>query len=249
MPDAQWVILRRVYETSPNIFRRETTMKLRPFLTAALIALTAAPLVSSAQTAPGAAATQADMNALPPALRAALLSGNAAAIEQAINVLSAGNAARAGTLAGLVSRAASFIAATNPVAAAAGARASVAVANRPAVIAANPAASAQTAQQAMQIASSPAVIAAAPALAAQITASSNLIASNPTVVAAAPTLAAAVQATVQQVASNPVIVAAAPQLAQQIASQTLPQTEAAPIPFQQPPPPPSAPACGNSCAS
>jgi hypothetical protein len=72
----------------PNIFRRETTMKLRPFLTAALIAFTAVPLVSSAQQkAPVRQGTQADLNALPPALRAALLTGNATAIEQAIKRL------------------------------------------------------------------------------------------------------------------------------------------------------------------
>jgi hypothetical protein len=124
-------------------------MKIKTLIAASLIALGSVPYLSQAQQA---AATQADLQALPPALRAALLSGNPAQIEQAITTLSGGNPAQAATLAGLVARAASFVAQTNPRAAAAGAQASAAVANRPAVIAANPAAAAQIAISATRIA-------------------------------------------------------------------------------------------------
>ena len=102
-------------------------MKLRPFITAALIAVTAVPLVSSAQQAAG---TQADLNALPPALRAALLSGNAAQIEAAINTLSGGNAQQQAVFAAQVATAAQALVVTNPAAAAAGARRSRASAIR-----------------------------------------------------------------------------------------------------------------------
>ncbi|MBI5110164.1 MAG: hypothetical protein HZA62_15625 [Rhodocyclales bacterium] len=202
-------------------------MNIRSLITAGLIALTAVPLISSAQQA---AATQADVTALPPALRAALLSGNAAAIEAAITTLSGGDAQRAGQLAGLVARAASFVAQTNPAAAAAGAQAAVAVANRPAVIAANPAASAQTAQQAMQVASLPAVMAAAPAAVATVTQSAMQVIAAPSVQAAAPTLAAQVAASATIVSQNPAVQAASPGLAAQVGNQVA----ALPVAIQQP---------------
>lgn len=239
-------------------------MKLRPFITAALIAITAVPLVSSAQQA-AAAATVADLNALPPTLRAALLSGNAAAIEAAINTLSAGNPAQAGTLAGLVARAASFVAQNNPAAAAAGAQAAVAVANTPAVLAANPTASALTAQQATRIASLRAVIAIAPQQAASIALLANLIVSAPAVQRDAPTIAAAVQNSILRLSDNPSIKRASPQLVQVADAIVIQSTtgiitvqpnELPPLPsFEAPPfsrdptitvPPPS---CGISCAS
>jgi hypothetical protein len=197
-------------------------MKLRPFITAALIAFTAVPLVSSAQqNTPVRQGTQADLNALPPALRAALLSGNAAAIEQAINTLAAGNATQAGTLAGQVARAASFVAQTNPAAAAAGARAAVAVANTPAVIQANPSAAAAAAAQATQVAALPSVIAAAPAVAAQIAQQATQVAQAPAVIQAAPAVSGQIAASATRVVANRAVIDAAPAIAEAVATSAL----------------------------
>ena len=72
-----------------------------------------------------AQAQQSGIVSLPPALRAAVMSGNAQAVSQAINTLSGGNPQRAADLANLVVTAAEQMLSVNPQAAMAAAGAAV----------------------------------------------------------------------------------------------------------------------------
>jgi hypothetical protein len=110
-------------------------MKLSTLITAAALAVAAIPAAVQAQQptqSPG-------MSALPPALRAAVQSGNAQVIQQAITALAAGNPTQAASLAASVARAAEALLATNPAAAAAAASAALNVVKSSAVQSANPA--------------------------------------------------------------------------------------------------------------
>jgi len=217
-------------------------MKIKTIITASLIALSPVPFAVQAQTPPGA--TQP----LPPALQAALLSGNVAAIEQAINVLSGGNPQRQAQLAQQVANAAERLVATNPGVAAAGALAAARVANQPAVIAASPVVAARIAQQSSQVASSPAVMAAAPTVAAQTVQSAALLVSNPQVREAAPTIVAAIQININTVVSNPTVMAASPTIVAAIQQQL--QAVLIVVPnVPNVPTPPLPPPCGTSCAA
>lgn len=175
---------------------------IKSLIVASLIGLASVPLAAQAQQAGN------QQPALPPALQAAIASGNPAAIQQAINTLSGGNASRAGALAVQVMAAAERLIASNPAGAAAAANAAVNV------IKSNPTASMQQTSAVLSAANrimiNPAVIRAAPAVVAQIASNAVSIASNPTVLAALPTLAAAVATAADTVASNPAVIAAAP---------------------------------------
>lgn len=204
-------------------------MKIKSLIAAGLIGLTAGPLVAQAQQS-----VNQQQQVLPPALQAAINSGNAAAIAQVIATLSGGNPERAAQLAGQTMAAAERLLATNPAAA-------VAIANAAMnVISANPTASMAQTSSAMSIAArimvSPAVMQLAPQAAAQLATSTMAVAQNPVVQASLPTVSAAVTASVSTVSTNPSVVAAVPQVAQQLATavQTVQQQQQQQVVQQQP---------------
>ena len=180
--------------------------KLQGLITASLLAFSVVSF-STAQ-AQQAVGVSSQVSALPPALRAAVLAGNSAAIQQAISTLSGGNPSQAAALAAQVMTAAESLIASNPAGAAAAANAAVNV------IRSNPTASMQQTSSVLTAANrimvNPAVINAAPAVVATIAANSVSIASNPAVVAALPTVAAAVSSAASTVSSNQAVMAAAP---------------------------------------
>lgn len=101
---------------------------------------TSAALVAGAFTSTAVAQTQPPaVTALAPALRAAVLSGNATAIQAAINTLSGGDNAKKAQLAKQVAAAAEVLVATNPTAATAAAQVALTISQTPAVKAAAPA--------------------------------------------------------------------------------------------------------------
>jgi dihydroxyacetone kinase-like predicted kinase len=179
---------------------------------------------------------------VPPALRAAILSGNSNAIIAAINTLSAGNPTLAANLAAQTASFAESMIATNPQAAVSAAQAAVnivsngsvqnsapAAANNVAAIAArivvNPAAilvapqqAAAVAVQAVQVATVPVVYQANPAASVQVATNSYTTVNNPAVMAASPTAAQQVTSTINQASSNPNLSGSNPSNASQMNS-------------------------------
>jgi hypothetical protein len=163
---------------------------------------------------------------LPPALQAAVLSGNPAIITQAINVLSGGDAARLLALANQVVQTAERLLATNPQAAVAAAGAAVGVTKSNAVQTASPQQTmnvidiasrifvAPTAQQASpqiaaagaldvgQVSASPAVYSSNPAAAVQVMANAYAVVQSPTIRSAVPAASAALTQTLNTAAVN-----------------------------------------------
>ncbi len=186
----------------------------RPLVTGAALVLAALALPAPvlAQQGGQSAAAQG-LEQMPPALRAAVLSGNAQAIQQALATLSAGNPGRLATLAGQVIAAAERMLATNPAAAVQIAGAAVNSFQSAAIQQAAP----QQAMQVMTIAArifiSPAAQAAAPILVAQYAQTVVQIASTPAVYQASPQGAMAVMANAYQAVSSPAVAAAVPSAA------------------------------------
>ena len=155
------------------------------------------------------------VNALPPALHAAVMSGNANQIRMAINTLSAGNAEQAASLASRVITAAESMLSVNPVAAVAAAQAAVGVFSQPAVAQTNPASALQTAATAARIMMSPAVQQTSPAAAGALSVAVLSLVANPAVYGANPQAAVLVARDAYQVATSPAVTAANPNVAQQ----------------------------------
>jgi hypothetical protein len=95
-------------------------MKIKSLIAASLIALSSVPYVAQAQQG-----TRGGINALPPALRAAVISGNGNSVAQAIRALAGNNGQQSANLAALVVAAAEGLLAINPQAAIAAATAAV----------------------------------------------------------------------------------------------------------------------------
>lgn len=150
-------------------------MKISSLMTAALIALVAVP-----DTAPAQQSTQNQgMAALPPALRAAILSGNTQGIIQAINVLSGGDPLRAANLAAQAIRAGEGLLESNPNAAGAVASAAMSIIRNPQVQNAAPTQTQIVLLTAARISVHPAFQRANPSAAAGITAEiRSVVASN-----------------------------------------------------------------------
>lgn len=165
------------------------------------------------------ASTQA---ALPPALQAAVNSGNAQAIQQAIQVLSGGNPQRAAVLAQQVVTRAEQILATNPQAAVNAAAAALqVVANLPVQTTA-PSETLQTTVIAARIFVNPTAQRIAPETVANGAASAARIVSNPTVYQTSPQAAIQVMANAYGTVSSPGITATNPN-AQATVAQVLSQ--------------------------
>lgn len=165
------------------------------------------------------ASTQA---ALPPALQAAVNSGNAQQIQQAIQVLSGGNPQRAAVLAQQVVTRAEQILATNPQAAVNAAAAALqVVANLPVQTTA-PSETLQTTVIAARIFVNPAAQRVAPETVANGAASAARIVSNPTVYQTSPQAAIQVMANAYGTVSSPGITATNPN-AQATVAQVLSQ--------------------------
>ncbi|WP_428249607.1 hypothetical protein [Ferrovibrio sp.] len=153
---------------------------------------------------------QQALTALPPALRAAVLSGNSSAITAAINTLSGGNPAQQANFANLVVTAAEVILATNPQAAVAAASAAVSAVNAIPVQTSSPQQALSTVTIASRIFLRPEVIATAPQIAASGSVMATQVASSPSVYAANPTAAISVMSNAYQVVTNQTVAAAAP---------------------------------------
>jgi len=169
--------------------------------------------------------------ALPPALQAAVLSGNADAIERVINTLAAGNPTQIANLANQVAGAGAVLLRTNPQAsiaiAAAAAAAAVNAVKQPAVIAAAPTSVLTVVTTAARIMSNPAVIRTAPAQAGNLATTVASLATNPAIFQASPTTALAVLGTAYQTATNRTVQASAPAAATSV-TQTLTQASTNP---------------------
>ncbi|OKH86990.1 hypothetical protein [Thalassospira sp. TSL5-1] len=157
-------------------------------------------------------------NQLPPALRAALLSGNAGAIQQAIQVLSAGNPARQAELAQQVVAAAEQLVQSNPKAALAAAQVAVNVVSNGSVQTSAPASANNVAAIAARIIVNPNVIQAAPAQVAQVATQAVRVATSPVVYQANPTASVQVAANTHAAVNNPTVVAADPTALQQVSA-------------------------------
>ncbi|GFZ92313.1 hypothetical protein GCM10011497_22870 [Elstera cyanobacteriorum] len=165
------------------------------------------------------ASTQA---ALPPALQAAVNSGNAQQIQQAVQVLSGGNPQRAAVLAQQVVTRAEQILATNPQAAVNAAAAALqVVANLPVQTTA-PSETLQTTVIAARIFVNPTAQRVAPETVANGAASAARIVTNPTVYQASPQAAIQVMANAYGTVSSPGITATNPN-AQATVAQVLSQ--------------------------
>lgn len=163
-----------------------------------------------------AGAANAALNQLPPALRAAVLSGNSAAITQAINVLAAGNPTQAATLANGVVNAAEQILATNPQAAVTAAAAAVSVVNALPVQTSAPQQVSATVTTAARIFIAPSAISVAPQIVAQGAVAITQIVSSPAVYAANPQAAINAMASAYQAVTNPIVASSAPAATQSV---------------------------------
>ncbi|WP_052711715.1 FecR family protein [Elstera litoralis] len=164
--------------------------------------------------------------AMPPALQAAINSGNAAAVTQAINTLSAGNPQRAATLAQQAVAAAERLLATNPQAAVAVAGATMQIVAQLSVQSSAPPQVLQTLTTAARIFVSPAAQRLAPQQAGNLAVQAAQIASSPTIYSANPQAAIQVMANAYQTATSTAVLAASPFVAAQV-TQILSQASAA----------------------
>ncbi|MBF0093585.1 MAG: hypothetical protein HQL34_03470 [Alphaproteobacteria bacterium] len=149
-------------------------------------------------------------SAIPPALRAAILSGNSAQIQQAINTLSGGDPGRAAALALQVVNEAEKMVATNPSGAASVAGAAIAAVSGNNVINSAPQAALSVATIASRIVANPSVSAAAPAMVATVSMATVQVATSPQVYAVSPTAALSVMSSSYTTASLPGVAAASP---------------------------------------
>jgi hypothetical protein len=147
---------------------------------------------------------------LPPALQAAVNSGNADAITQAIQVLSGGNPSRMAALAQQVAATAERLVSTNPQAAIAAVAAAVRISELPAVMNANAASASSVAMIASRILVSPAIQQIAPQQVASLAVAVSQIVTNPAVYQADPQAAVGVMANAYSAVTSPVVAAAAP---------------------------------------
>ena len=112
-------------------------MKIRPLIVMGMMAASAVAIVApTGQQAAQAlqAAGGSSMNTLPPALRAAMMSGNPESIKQAILVLSGGDPAKMANLAQNVASVATSMADNNPAGALSAVSAALEVVNSPSVM-------------------------------------------------------------------------------------------------------------------
>lgn len=138
--------------------------------------------------------TGTSSQSLPPALRAAVSSGNSDAIQRAIATLSGGNPQQASSLAVLVAAQAERMVALNPAAAAAAASAAV------------------------QVISTPSVMNASPQQALSVVVMSSRLAINPSVQAASPSVVGRLSARLTQVATSQQVYSVSPDAALQVMS-------------------------------
>ena len=195
------------------------------------------PFLALPLTAQTAARNQAGgVNTLPPALRAAVASGNQQAIRQAIITLSAGNSVRLADLANQVVTEAERMLSSNPMAAVAIAGAAIDAVNSNVVqnaaptqamavvttasrIMIDPAAQRVAPQQvaalavnAAQIVANPVVYQTAPQAAVSVLANSYAAVTSQIVAAAAPTASTAVTQTINTASTNPALSSSASQI-------------------------------------
>ncbi len=152
----------------------------------------------------------AQATALPPALQAAINSGNANAVTQAITVLSAGNPQRAALLAQQAVAAAERLLPVNPNAAVAVAGATLQIVNQLQVQNAAPPQVLQTLTTAARIFVSPAAQAVAPQLVGGYAVQVTQIAASPAVYQSNPQAAIQVMASTYQAVTSPNVTAANP---------------------------------------
>ena len=164
--------------------------------------------------------------AMPPALQAAINSGNAAAVTQAINTLSAGNPQRAATLAQQAVAAAERLLQTNPQAAVAVAGATMQIVAQLSVQTSAPPQVLQTITTAARIFVSPIAQRIAPQQAGNLAVQAAQIASSPTIYSANPQAAIQVMANAYQTVQSPAVAAANPTAGAQV-TQVLSQASQA----------------------
>jgi hypothetical protein len=169
-------------------------------------------LQAQAAASSSSSATQSttSLASLPPALRAAIMSGSSAGIQAALTTLSGGNPVRLATLASQVADVAQGMISTNPAGAAQAAAAALQAVNTSAVMAASPSLAMQVAQAASRVAIAPAVQAATPLLASQIAVNAARVVTNPTVFQLSPSAAIAVMSESYSTVSSPAVIVAAP---------------------------------------
>jgi hypothetical protein len=188
-------------------------MRYTPVLLAAVLGLSSVAGVATAfaqqSTAP-----------LPPALRAAVASGNTNMITTAIKTLSAGNPIQAANLANQVLMEAERLLSTNPQAALNAASAAMAVTNNLPVTTSSPQVAMENAVIAARIVSNPAVIAVNPSAANTVAVDVVAVVSQPSVYAVSPNAAIAAMAKAYVTASSPAVLAVVPS-AQENMAQTL----------------------------
>lgn len=166
---------------------------------------------------------------MPPALQAAIISGNGAAVAQAITTLSAGDTARTAELVRAALAAAEQLVESNPQAAIAVATSAMNVINNPVFItaAANDSAIAgsllSSSVSAARIASNPAILSINPTLALQVASSASTVASIPAVANTNPQQAVTVVATARAVATSDAVIENVPASAQAAAVSTVNQ--------------------------
>lgn len=148
---------------------------------------------------------------LPPALQAAVLSGNPQSIARAISTLSGGNPQQMANLSVQVVNAAERLLATNPQASVSAAAAAVEIVRNAGVIASAPDQTLTTVTTAARIILSPEAQRIAPAAVAQIAINVTAVAANPAVYQANPSAAIQVMANAYAAASSQSVNAAAPQ--------------------------------------
>lgn len=194
-------------------------MKLRPLLStvfASTCLLSAVPAALAQQERPQRDQAQ-DNSAIPPALRAAIASGNAQAVTQVIQTLSAGNPQRTAALAALAVAAAERMVVTNPQAAIAVAGAAVAVVSSTPVYASAPDQTSTILTVAARIMVRPEVQRIAPEAVANLSVAVVTLASTPQVYQASPQAAVQVMANAYAAANSPVVAASSPQVVSSVA--------------------------------
>jgi hypothetical protein len=184
-------------------------MRYTPLFLAAVLGLSTVG-TGTAAFAETATANNAGLNALPPALKAAVLSGNAEQITQAITTLSAGNPKLVAKLAYQVLVAAELLLSTNPQVALNAASAAMAVTNNPSVTESSPQVAMDNAVIASRIIINPNVIAVNPSAANNIAVAIVTLVSRPSVYAVNPKLAIEAMSNAFTIASNPMVLAVAP---------------------------------------
>lgn len=182
---------------------------MRKVIIALLCACVLGATATSSQAQQAGAQTGAQA-AMPPALTAAIASGNPDAVTRAINTLAAGNPTRLAQLAQQAINAAERTLGVNPVAAANIASAATKIFNQPSVIQAAPQQSLNAVVSASRIAINPAVQKAAPAVSAAISTNVIQTATAPAVYAVSPTAALQAMSDNYNSVSSPVIANAAP---------------------------------------